>query len=141
MGEERGRRRHIIPHLVCSICEFQLVESLLKGRLSTGYHGEQTLRRLRDIEGSVRLPIKDPRRAVRVDEGQSPSILVDVLFSRRIPRPLAWLRLPIGRGDPLKVDDVVHLRHGANRAPRRKSLVRDLYHRGEALGGKIAQAG
>ena len=47
-----------------------------------------------------------------------------------LPRSLVWPCLTIGRGDPPKVSDVVHLQHGANGAPCHESLVGDLHHRG-----------
>ena len=35
---------------------------------------------------------------------------------------------------------MVNFRHGANRAPFREGLIRDIHHQGESLDGKLAQA-
>ena len=64
-----------------------------------------------------------------------------MVHTSRIPRSIAWLHLPIGKGYTPKVCDVVHLQNGTNRVPRRKGLVGDLHQQGEALGGQIAQVG
>ena len=37
--------------------------------------------------------------------------------------------------------NIVHLWLGKNGTPRREGLIGDLHHRGEALGGQLAQAG
>ena len=138
LDKYRGRRRHISTRPVRGICEFQLVKSLLEGRLSAVYQGKHTRRRLEDFGGSVHLPPKNLRRAVRGDERKPLTIQFDVLRPSQLHGPFTWLCLSINQGDPPKVIYVVDSRHSANGASFRKGLVGDIHYRGEALGGKLA---
>ena len=141
LGEYHGCRHHISTRLVRGICKLQPVKSPPKGSLLTGYQREQTCQRLKDVEGSVRLPPKNTIRAVRGDECQPLAIQVHVLCPRLLHGPLAWICLPIERGNPPKASEMVDLWHSANGEPCRKGLARDLHHREEALGWKLAQTG
>ena len=138
--ENRGRRRHISPRPVRSVSKLQPVESRLKEGLSTDKHGEQAHRRLKYVDRPIRLPSKNRSHTVRRDEYQPLAIQVNVVCPCRLCGLLAWLRLPTEWGDPSQVSNVIYVRHGANGAPCHEKIRRDINHRGEALGGKLAQA-
>ena len=104
LDEDCGHRCHISPQPVRSVSELQPVKSRLKGGISTGKHGEQARRRLEEIDRPVRLPTKKPSRAVRGKEHHPSASQVDVIVAYG---PLAWICLPIERGDPAQVSDVI----------------------------------
>ena len=63
---------------------------------------------------SKSLSPKKPRRAICGEKLQAPEIQVDMFCPGRLSGTLAWLCLPIARGDPAQMGHVIHARHGAN---------------------------
>ena len=91
--------------------------------MSTGKHGEHTHRRLEDVDRPVSFPPEKPSRAVQRKERQPPASQVNVIGTCRLRGLIAWLCLPIRRGDPAQVIDVIDAWHGAKFAPCRASIT------------------
>ena len=95
----------------------QKVESRLKGGLSAIQQGEQARLSLEDVDRPVGLSPKKPRRAIDGEKRQAPASQVKVINPDLLSGLLAWLRLPLARGDPAQMGNVISSQHGAKCAP------------------------